>query len=166
MKKLIAAFAAALLITACGDSGNTLTEQVLENQPGVSDVQIGDDGTPATIEIQNDGTTAVISGNGTDVPADFPIPFPDGGEVQSVIQTNGGPGEASASVVVTFPATRWDEIRAFYESWADTLPDDHFTNVVSGQSPGMQVLSEEAGVSLVAGVEDDVVTVVASTIGR
>ena len=163
MKKLIVAFAAALLITACGDSGSSISEQVLENQPGVSDVQIGDNGSSATIQVEEDGASATIAVGGAEIPEDFPIPLPDGGETGSVIQSTGPEGQSSGSVVVAYPAERWDEILAFYQNWAETLPPDRFVNVISGASPAAQIFSEQAGVSVNLGVSDDQVLVIATT---
>ncbi len=162
LKALIVTFAAALVLAGCGDSGNSIAEEVLENRPGVSGVQVGDDGSSATIEVQGDGTSASIAGEGAEIPDGFPVPFPPNETVASVIQSSAGSGQNSVSVAVTFPADRWEEILTFYQNWLDSLPDDRFMNVTGGASPTAQITSAKAGVSVTLVANEDDVKVIAT----
>lgn len=109
MKKVLLVIAAvALMVSACQSASEQLTEQILEQQDGVSDVEFDSDSGQVSIET-DEGS---ISIGGGDIPAGFAIPFPDGYDVASVFDT-----DSDTAVSTTFPSDRYDEIVAFYDDW-------------------------------------------------
>ena len=96
-----------LVLGAC--SGGEIAEEVIENQEGVQDVDIDEDS--GEINIDTDDGSATFGGG--EIPDGFPIDVPDGGEVQAVIESDGG-----ASVTIVYPGG-YDDIVAFYESWVN-----------------------------------------------
>lgn len=104
-----------LLAAACQSASEQLTEQILEQQDGVSDVDIDTDSGEVSIETE-DGS---ISIGGGEIPGGFPIPFPDGYEVSSVFDT-----DSDTAVSATYPGDRYDEIVAFYDDWTSGQPGD------------------------------------------
>lgn len=106
----IAMVVTALALAACG--GAELTEQIIEGQEGVGDVEISEDDGTVEIEIETDeGDVSAVFGGG-DLPAGFPIAVPDGGDVKSVVESGG-----EASVSLAFGASEFDSIKSFYENW-------------------------------------------------
>jgi hypothetical protein len=81
-----------LVLGAC--SGGEIAEEVIENQEGVQDVDIDEDS--GEINIDTDDGSATFGGG--EIPDGFPIDVPDGGEVQAVIESDGG-----ASVTIVYP---------------------------------------------------------------
>ncbi len=71
-----------LLLAACSP-GEELTEQIAESQEGVGDVEIDEDS--GEVSVESDEGSATFGGG--ELPDDFPIDMPEGGEVQSVIET-------------------------------------------------------------------------------
>ncbi len=119
-----------LFVAACG--GINPTEQVLESQEGIQDVEIDEDSGSFSVT-DDEGNTVSVSGDddqvtitdedgeavgvfgGGEVPADFPIPFPPDGSVQSVIETPEG-----AIVMLHYDADEFsfDELVAYYEDFS------------------------------------------------
>lgn len=109
MKKLaIVVAAVALMVSACQAASEQLTEQILEQQDGVSDVEI--DAGSGQVSLETDEGSISIGGG--EIPSGFAIPFPDGYDVASVFDT-----DSDTAVTVTYPADRYDEIVAFFENW-------------------------------------------------
>ena len=105
----------ALALVGCGNVADKVAEKAAENQienaiGGNANVDINDD----TVKIQTDEGS--MSFGGGEIPADFPVPFPDGGEVVSVI-TNDTPNGPSGSVSVDYPADSYDMVKAFYDDY-------------------------------------------------
>lgn len=116
MKKLVLVIAAvALLISACQSASEQLTEQILEQQDGVDNVEFDADSGQVSVETE-DGSITI---GGGEVPAGFPVPFPDGYEVTSVFDS-----ESDSSVAVLYPPDRYDELVSFYENWAASQPGE------------------------------------------
>lgn len=110
MRRAIPAIIAlAVVVAACG--GAEIAERVLEGQEGVTDVEIDDDG-ELKIEVEGeDGDTSAVFGGG-EMPADFPIPAPGGGDIQAVIESG-----TNSSVTIDYPEADFDALLAFYEDW-------------------------------------------------
>jgi hypothetical protein len=112
-------------LVAC--SGGDVAEQILESQEGVGDVEINENNGSVQIEVEDeDGNTAVIGGG--EVPADFPIPVPDGGSVAAVF-TQG----SDATVTLTYPASEYDSLVATYQDFVDGTGGE--VNKVTSSSP-------------------------------
>ena len=74
----------ALVVTLAACSSTTVTEQILEGQEGVGNVEIDEEDGNVKIEIESeDGEASVVIGGG-EVPDGFPIPIADGGTVMAV----------------------------------------------------------------------------------
>ena len=103
----------ALTLAACSPA--TLTEQILESQEGVGNVEIDEDDGSVKIEIEDeDGDASVVLGGG-EVPDGFPIPIADGGTVVAVMEQG-----SEATVSLTYDSGDFDAIKSFYEQWIDS----------------------------------------------
>ena len=102
-----ALIALSLTVTACSP-GEELTEQILEGQDGVDDVEIDEDTGEVTVESE-DGSFTV---GGGEIPSDWPVDVPSGGNVVAVGQDASG-----GSLSMDFPGADYDELVAFYDNW-------------------------------------------------
>lgn len=119
MKKLVLVVAAvAVLVSACQSASEQLTEQILEQQDGVDNVEFDADSGEVSVETE-DGSITI---GGGEVPAGFPVPFPDGYEVTSVFDSEG-----DSSVAVLYSPDRYDELVSFYENWTASQPGEWST---------------------------------------
>lgn len=101
-----------LVLTAC--SGADIAEEILEGQEGVGDVEINENNGSVQIEVEDeDGEGSVVIGGG-EVPADFPIPVPDGGTVAMAISSEDG-----SSVTISYPVSEYDSLVSTYQSFVD-----------------------------------------------
>lgn len=99
----------ALVATACGAATEELTEQLIEQSGGGNaDVDVDLDSGQVNVQTE-DGSFSV---GGGEIPDGFPVPFPDGGKVQSVFTSDG-----AAAVSLAYPRDRYDELVAYYEDW-------------------------------------------------
>ncbi|MBK5266226.1 MAG: hypothetical protein JJE47_02220 [Acidimicrobiia bacterium] len=125
----------ALLVSACGNAAETVAEKVIENETG-ADVTITDDGASmqvtdedgSTVDFNSTDGTVVITGTddegnestiemgGTEVPADFPMPIPDGSEV-TFVSTFDTPEGASTSVTVQIDPSDTASVLEMYKTW-------------------------------------------------
>ncbi len=110
MKRLVPVFVAAVLVlAACQSAAENLTEKIIEESGvGVDDVDF--DADTGELKIETDEGTINIGGG--EIPEGFAVPFPDGGEVDSVFDS---PNDVF--VAVTYPQGRYDEIVSFYDDW-------------------------------------------------
>ena len=116
MRKLsVLIMAVGLFAASCSAASEELTEQILESQEGVSNVEIDEDGGQISFET-DDGSFSV---GGGEIPNDYPVPFPDGGNVQTVITSDGG-----GQVSVAYPLDRYDELVAYYDEWTSGQPGE------------------------------------------
>ncbi len=104
--------AATLVVTLAACSPATLTEQILEGQEGVDNVEIDEEDGSIKIEVSDDEGGGSVSIGGGDVPDDFPIPVADGGTVMAVMEQG-----SDSSVSLTYDSADFDAIKAFYEQW-------------------------------------------------
>jgi hypothetical protein len=110
-----------LMIAACsgGDIAGNIAEEVLEGQEGVGDVEINENNGSVQIEVEDeDGEGSVVIGGG-EVPADFPLPVPDGGTVAMSISS-----EEGASLTMTYPLSDYDSLVSTYQSFVDGTGGD------------------------------------------
>ena len=95
-------------LAACSP-GDELAEQIAESQEGVEDVEIDEDS--GEVSVETDEGSATFGGG--ELPVDFPIEMPEGGDVQSVIEQEG-------NVIAT---VSYDEefstIADHFEAWVD-----------------------------------------------
>jgi hypothetical protein len=101
-----------LVMTLAACSSSTLTEQIIESQEGVGNVEIDEEDGTVKIEIENEeGDVSAVFGGG-DVPSGFPIPIADGGTVVAVIEQ-----DSNSTVSLSYDSADYDTIKAFYEEW-------------------------------------------------
>lgn len=113
ISKTISALAVvALALTACSP-GEELAEQLLESEEGVGDVEIDAGSGEFRVEGEDEDGGSFSIGGG-EIPDDFPIDVPDGGEVQSVVE------DTSGSLVAVRYEGGFDDIKDFYENWVDS----------------------------------------------
>ena len=116
MRKLsVLIMAVGLFAASCSAASEELTEQILESQEGVSNVEIDEGSGQVSVETE-DGSFTI---GGGEVPPGFPFPFPDGYEVASVLVADEG-----SSVVVSYPYDRFDEIKAYVDQWTAGTGDE------------------------------------------
>ncbi len=106
----------ALITAGCAKASEKVAEQVVERaieseSGGDVNVDLGGDG-QATIEYSDEQGEGKITIGGGEIPADFPVPFPDGG---TVVQTATGP--EGGVVTVTYDDRSYDELVSFYDDW-------------------------------------------------
>jgi len=112
VKRSAIVMASLFLATAACSPGGTLAEQVLESQEGIENVEIDEDTGEVKIEVEGEDGGSLSVGGG-EVPDDFPIPIPDGGEIRAVFET-----EDEANVQASYGSGDFDAIKAFYEDWS------------------------------------------------
>jgi len=105
----------AMVLSACGGA---ITEQIIESQEGVENFDVSENDGTVVLELEDEeGDVSAVIGGG-DIPADFPVPVPDGGDVMAVVSSGG-----DDSVSMTYPSGDFDSIKAFYENWATGFGD-------------------------------------------
>lgn len=103
----------ALLVAMAACSSADLAENVIEQSGDVGNIEIDENDGTVVIEIQDDdGDTSAVIGGG-DVPDDFPIPVPDGGNVMAVV-TQG----VDTSLSITYPQDQFENLKDFYSDYA------------------------------------------------
>lgn len=143
----------ALVASACGGS-DTVAEQIAEQASGVDNVEISDDSVAIEFETEEGQASAVIGGG--EVPDGAPMPIPDGGDVQSSVSAAG-----NASVTISYPGDRFDELVSLYEEWAAAATWDNLSES-SNTEPAIRGWSGQMGdsfvvVSITMGFDDDAV---------
>lgn len=173
MRKLVVIVALGLVVASCGRVAQKVTENVAEKvaektaeqaagDSGDANVDINQDEGTVNIQVEEDGKKGSLTIGGNEVPADFPIPLPDGGEVIAVIDTTQD-GKRATTVSLTYPADRWDELVAFFQDWADGLPGDTQVTVTTGSIQSASFFNDEAEVGVGLTVTGDVINVVATS---
>lgn len=113
MKRNLIAFTALVFALAACSPGGTLSEQVLEGQEGIENIEIDEVTGEVKIEVEGEGDEeggSFVIGGG-EVPDDFAIDVLGGGEIEGVFQQ---PGSDSVSLVYS---ASFDEVKSFYENW-------------------------------------------------
>ncbi|MFV1960627.1 MAG: hypothetical protein ACC658_02220 [Acidimicrobiia bacterium] len=104
-----------LVVTLAACSPASLTEQILENQEGVGNVEINEEDGTFKIEIEDEeGDVSAVFGGG-EVPDGFPIPIADGGTVAAVLEQ-----QSDSTVSLTYDGADYDKLKAFYEEWVNS----------------------------------------------
>jgi hypothetical protein len=107
--------AGTLLMTLAACSPATLTEQILESQEGIDNIEIDEEDGTIKIEVSDEEGSGSVSIGGGDIPDGFPIPVPDGGTVMAVLEQ-----ESNFTVSLSYSSADFDAIKAFYEKWIDS----------------------------------------------
>lgn len=81
------------------------------------------------IEIETDDGSVVLGGG--DLPDGFPISVPDGGNVQSVLQSDEGTG-----VSISY-SSDFDEVKGFFQDWIDSNIDEVDSTIESSSPPSI-----------------------------
>ena len=94
-----------VVVTAC--SGGDIAEEIIESQDGVGDVEIDEES--GEVSVETDDGNVVIGGG--DIPDDFPIDVPAGGQVLGVIEQ----GE-NATVSLVYQES-FEQISGYFSDW-------------------------------------------------
>ena len=106
----IVVFLVAVVAAACGGRGDATSDRAAAVDDSVEAVTIDDD--EVTVEFTaDDGGGSLVAGGGA-VPAGFPLPVPDGGEITSSFTQ--GP---IAALTISYPPGTFDDLVAAYADW-------------------------------------------------
>ncbi len=139
---LLIVFAILSLVAAgCGGDSATdnLVENILEQQPGVDEVDIDSEDDSMTISFESEeGDISMEMGSGQELPEGFPFPIPDGSEVVGS-STWEGPDGVAMQAGLEFSAENFDSVVEFYE---DFFEDEGFeiTKTTSGSGVDAMVM--------------------------
>ena len=97
-----------LMLAACSP-GDELAEQIIESQEGVEDIEIDESSGEVNVETE-DGSFTI---GGGEIPADWPVAVPSGGNVLAVAVGDSGDGSLS----MEFPNANYDDMVSFYDDW-------------------------------------------------
>lgn len=111
ISKAISGLAVVAVALAACSPGEELAEQLLESEEGVGDVEIDVGSGEFRVEGEDEDGESFSIGGG-DIPDDFPIDVPGGGEVQSVVESGD-----EGLVAVRYDDGDFDDIKGFYEDW-------------------------------------------------
>jgi hypothetical protein len=109
LNRRLALFVTALALIATACSPGELAENIIESQEGVGDVEIDESSGEVSIESE-DGSMTI---GGGEVPDDFPIDLPGGGDVVAVIDA-----ENSSTISLEY-GDSFDSIAGFFQDWVD-----------------------------------------------
>jgi hypothetical protein len=136
---------------ACGGGAtHEVAENILEQQPGVQNVEVDDTSISMSFESE-EGDISMEMGTG-DLPDGFPFPIPDGCDVVGSSRWE-GPDGVAMQAGLEFPPAEFDAIVGFYEAF---LEDEGFdiTKTVTGTDTDTMVMllaeGPEATASVVA----------------
>lgn len=122
--------AATVVLTGCQSASEVLTEQIIEQAEGVDNVEI--DADTGQIKVETDDGSLSIGGG--ELPDDFAVPVPDGGEVMSTFSSPEG-----ASVSLVYPIDRYDELVMFYSDWTASQPGEWNSGSSTFESGGQTI---------------------------
>jgi len=122
MRSLIGLVVLVLLVAACGNAAEELTERAIEaGGGGNADVELDldDEGQGEVVVETEDGTQTMNFGSG-ELPDELEIPVPDGYEVvaSSVLEQG---DEQIVTASLTYPGGDIDEIVAHFDDWYEDL---------------------------------------------
>lgn len=106
-----------LLAGACGSAAEQVIENAIENDLG-EDVELDIDAGDGQINIETDEGSASFGGG--EVPGALSDVVPSGGDVINAFEGSDG-SNAMASVALTYPIERYDELVAFYTEFTAGL---------------------------------------------
>ena len=108
--KLVSAFVVigGLTISSCSP-GESIAEQILEGQEGITDVEIDEE--DGTVKIEGEDGDSSFSIGGGELPEGFPIDVMAGGSVEAVFE------QLSGDTVSLTYTTGYDDMAGFYQNW-------------------------------------------------
>ena len=113
---VLASVVLTMVLAACGTA---VTEQLIESQEGVENFDVSENDGTVVLEFEDEeGEVSAVIGGG-ELPANFPIPVPDGGDVVAVVDSG---GDQSASI--TYPSSEFNDIKDFYTNWAASTGEE------------------------------------------
>jgi len=144
-----------LLVLAACSPGEELAEQIAESQEGVDDVEIDEDSGEFSVESEEGSATF----GGGELPDDFPVDMPDGGDVQSVIE------QEDAVIVSVSYDNDFSAIADHFQGWID---DNGLEQINRFESSDPQSItwageSEQQGYNITVAAADDTVQVTVMT---
>jgi hypothetical protein len=155
---LVLASCGAIAENAAENLAETAIERAIESETGESvDFNLDASGDTMVMNIETPDGSQQMSFGGGEIPDGFPIPFPDGATVQSVVTT----GDAGAFVTATLPASDFDATVDLYE---DYFAD--FDDVITTTGPEQASWGSESAASFVAitlGSDETVITATAGS---
>ncbi len=110
MNRRLLTLLAVLAILAAGCGSDTIAEQIIESNDGITDVNIDDD--EVTIEFDDEEGGGSLTFGGGEIPDGLPIPVPGGGTVQTSFEQSG-----SYAVGLAYPGEDFDDLAEFYGDW-------------------------------------------------
>ena len=111
IRLLLLLAAGALAASACSSAAEELSEQIVE-AGGDGNVEVDIDDETVSVSFEDEDGSGSYTVGGGELPDDFPVPVPDGGEVVSVFEAEG-----DTAVAMTYDAGRYAELVDFYEDW-------------------------------------------------
>lgn len=168
MKRLLIVLGATVMVVgACGgiaeNAAESIIEQAIESEGG-GDVDIDFDGAgDGEFNVSVDGEDGELSYSvgGGEMPTDFPIPMPDGGNVLSSSTQESGDDRYQA-VVVEYPGGEYDSLVSEYVDYFSGVDDvQHQTSSGDGFETESW-FSADSALTVAVSRAGDVVTVTAS----
>lgn len=144
MRRTVVVIVAMLVVAACGNAAENIAEQAIEADGGGDvDIEVDDDGETVSMEFEDEDGSGSVSFGGGEIPDDFPLPVPDGGDVIQVVELSDG----SQSVSMQYDP---DDFESLSEEFVDHFSQfsDTQTSTGTGESPFLNLISEEGGVSV------------------
>lgn len=111
VRKLVIALVWTVAVTACSNSATPTTTAM---SPSEARVEIDPTGGELRIGLpspeEGDGNTS------TDLPPDFPMPVPDGGEIVNTVVSSAGERD-DFHVIVHYPSDHFERLGEVYRTW-------------------------------------------------
>lgn len=150
-----ALLASGMVFLAACSPGEELAEQIAESEEGVGDVEIDEDSGEVSVESEEGSATF----GGGELPDDFPIDMPEGGEVQSVIE------QEDALIVSVSYNDDFSAIADHFQTWIDDNGLEVINRFESSdpQSITWSVEDDDRGYNITLATADDTVQVTIMT---
>jgi hypothetical protein len=150
----------ALVAAGCGGSDEDVVERMVEEaiedeSGGEVDIEVSEDDDEVSITISSEEGDASLSIGGGEIPADFPMPLPDGGDVVSVVSQTEGDATFH-TVVMTYDAGRYDDLVAFFDDATSGIGDIQRTEMAGDERAVLWIGTEGTTTITVAEAEDEV----------
>lgn len=135
MRRLIPAIVVALVVVACGNAAEEITERAIENAAGDEgdvDIEIDEESGSGTMVIETDDGTQTMSFGGGELPDGLEVPVMDGGTVMGATESEAG-DQSFIQVSLEYENADFDALVAFYDDYFDGMSDT-FRNEYSDAS--------------------------------
>jgi hypothetical protein len=132
LRSLVVVGVLTLLVTGCGSAAET----IIENAPGASgqddvDTEIDDDGETVRIDVENEGGSGSVQiGGDQDLPDDFPVPLPDGGQVVQSMESQMG-DQSVFQVIVRYEDRSHEALVEYFTDYFEQY-EDTFMSTTTG----------------------------------